>query len=789
MNAFLSDFKYALRRLRRSPGFLTAALLTLALGIGASAVLFSFVDRTFLHPMTYLNPDRVVIVTPKTNQGGMAWQPISGRQFLAISKETKRFLGFAALRDTRVVLRSDVGLEHVSGCLVSPGGLTILGVPFAMGRDFREEDAGQGGTGLAILPFGVWQRRFGGDPKIIGSNLYTDGKILRVTGVLAKGVKLPMLAEGKEILLPLTFTPDEIRNNESASCWVMGSLKPGEGIQAGRTELQGLSPSIAPLGSLKEGWALEARTLRALDLEIQGPFFAVLGSLTFFILLLTCANVAGLNLARIDLKSRESAMRAALGASRGQILRAPFSEVIIISMGAGAVVLLTMFVISKVSSGYLIGVGESPLRLDLKQASFTFFIALLASLGAGLAPAIVGSRANIWSLLQLRSVGGSRMKIRKGMVIFQVALATVLLIGAGLMGRAVWRLKRIDIGFNPAGVLTAQFAEPSYSSNGQFDPHRHYFDAVVERLRGIPGVEATGVAEGMPLYNRADKVRYWVEGNGAEPLQASSQRVSAGYFRAMGIGILRGRSFEDWETGLCVVSDPLAQRCWPGQDPLGKRISIDGPAGPWKVVVGVARAHRHNSVTMEATEQILSSFRENGSAYYAILLRTSGNPAALALSVRSAMEGLAVLDSVEPLQAVVERNLSSQKLLGWALSAFGLLAGLLAAIGIHGVASSHVQQRRREFGLRMALGAQRSQIMRHVIRQALQQVGIGIGFGWVASLALGRMLQSLLTGLNLWDLPSLFAASLTLCILALAASLEPAIKATLVDPSITLHAE
>lgn len=748
-------------------------------------MLLSALDQTLVKPLAFRDAKRLVVVTPRSPQSAHPWQPMAARQFYAIRQSTRSFEGLAALRDDQVVIRSESSRESVQGCLVTPGGLRTLGLPFAMGRDFQPGEAG------VVLPHAVWQRRFGSDPSILGRSLELDGRSVPVLGILAKGVQLPMLAERAEILHPLEFTPGELQSGDIPSCWVMGRLRADATIAAARIELRALGWALAPAGSEREDWTLDATGLRAFHLAQSGSELAALGAMSLFLLLLTCANVAGLGLARMDRRARESALRAALGGARGHLMGGPLAEALLLALAAALVVLCVSSAAAHILNSLmgLTGAGN-----DLRLAAATLAVALPVALGTGLAPALLASRGDLRELLNQGGGNGCRMRWRKAMVAFQVALATALLTGSGLMVRALWRFQRLDIGIQTRGVLTAQFHAPTCpptpgDSEGSY---RQFFDDVTVRLRALPGVQIAGIADGMPLYNRGDAMRFWTEGQGAGAFQASQQSVSSDYCSAMGIHILRGRPFQDWEHGLCVITEKLARERWPGQDPIGKRLSMVGPVGPWLTVVGVAQDHRHNDITREPVGLVMTSFREAGCGCYAVLLRTRGNPSALAPLLRRAMAELSpetVLDRVEPLQAVANRNLEAQRLFGRILGAFGLLAGLLAALGIHGVAVSQVQQSRREYGLRMALGARPAQVLAHVFHQTLHQAGLGMGLGLLAALALSLTLRAALLGLDPWDLPSLLGAAILICLLALAASLVPALRALRVEPSQALRQE
>lgn len=786
MRSFLFDLHHAFRSLRRAPGFVASSVLTLALGLGVAAVFLASAKASLLEPMAFRDAGRLVLVTPRSVKDASPWQALSAGAFTTLARTSRACEGLAAFRDSQTVLRGDGGAESFRGCLVSPGGLRALGLPFACGRDFQPGEDG------VVLPYRVWQRRFGGDASVLGRSLFLDGRWVSVLGVLGKGVELPMVAGGAECFLPMLFSPGELQSRDMPSCWVLGRLAPGRTVEALRVELQGVVPLVAPAGSEREGWTLRASGLRAFYLAQSGPALAVLGILSLFLLLLTCASVAGLSLARLDWRARESALRAALGGTRGQLMGGPLAEVLILALAAAVVVVLAFRTVGNLLAGWM-GLSLEP-GGDPSMLVGTFGVALLVATITGLAPALMGSRVDLRELLNQGAGGSSRMRWRKGMVLFQVALATVLLAGAGLMGRALWRIRHLDVGIRTQGVLTAQFEAPvrKLTPGHPEGPYRQFFDDVAARLRAIPGVRTAGIACGMPLYGRADRQRFWTEGGDAAPFQASQQPVSSDYFQAMGIRILRGRVFQDWETGLCVVTESLARECWPGQDPLGRRLSLQGKGGPWMTVAAVAQDHRHNDIGREPVGLILTSFRQEGSSYYAVLLRTDGDPMALAPALRQAMGALSpetVLNRVEPLQAQADRNLENQRLLGRLLGTFGLLAGLLAGLGIHGVASSLARQNRRDIALRVILGAAPRRVMAQVLLRSLRQAGLGMGIGMAVALLLGLALRAILLGLDPWDLPSLLGAALGISLLAVLASLLPALRVLRMDPSQALRTE
>lgn len=775
----MSDLRLAFRRLVRTPVFTLTALLVLALGIAANVYLVSLVRRALDQTPSYREPERVVFIQPGSRREQRAWGPLSPRQLQELQGQSRSLDAWVGVRDAMGQLKGEGTSEPVDvGCLTSRG-LGSLGVPFALGTDAASPED-------AVLSHGTWVRRFGQDPSVLGRSLWLDGRARRIVGVLREGVNLPFMLARSEVFIPLTFGPGELASRDQAGCWVLARLAPGQSLAAARQELTLLTKAVASPSQLGEGWTLDAQTMTGFAQQRTREGFTAMAILVVFLLLLISANVAGMHLARLGERAQESALRSALGADRASLLRALGLEALLLSLGGAVLGTAGLRLLLLLQSG-----GKEDLPLDGLMFLVVVLLALVAALVTGLLPAWLGSRADLRTLLSQGAsgtLGGGRMRWRKALVVTQVALTTLLLTGAGLAGQALRRMQSMDVGLKPAGVVGLQCTAPQRLDRSG----RATYSADLEHfVAAQPGVRSVALASGMPLYQRSDTARFWVEDGSLSTTQASFQHVSAGYFRTLDIALRLGRTFEGSGAGECLVSERMAQALWPGQSPLGRRLK-GGASAPWLTVVGVVADHRHNGFDQAPVDQVFTSYLAGGYDFTAVLVRVDGDVASAGQSLAKALKAYRTdltVDRVESLQAVAEVILRGPRAFQRMLALGGLLAALLSGLGLHATARSLAVQRSREYGLRMALGASRTTLVGSALVESFRQSGLGFAVGQGAALVLALGLASQLQGVRFADLGTLSAVTLAVGLMTLLAALLPALRAARVQPAVALRSD
>ena len=592
----MRPFILAFHRLRRTPGFTLSALLVLALGIGVNVLLVSSFRGSLDQSPSFRDPARVLMIRTGTRQQRPDWRQLAAIQVNELRAQTRTLDAWVGVRDSLAMLQLDGQGERIPVGLVTLGGLSSLGVPFELGRDLTDPEG-------VLLSHGAWVRRFGQDPGVLGRSLWVDGKARRVAGVLAQGVRLPWMLERSEAFLPLTFSPEEASNRDSGACWVFAHLCPGQSLQAAQRELAQLAPVVASSAQREEAWTLTAETISAMALKDSLSEILVLGLAGGFLLLLVCANVAGLFLARLETRARESALRSALGASRASLLWDQGRECLL--LGAGAVGLGTALVLL---GSRLLGGALGPIHLDAGLALTAVLLGLATTLGTSLAPVWLGSRVDLRTLLSQGGAGnlGSGLGWRKGLVVAQLALTSLLLTGTGLAGQLLRHMQNTDPGLNVNQVIAVDYQLPSRLA-GEGGSAVNL--ALLRQLEAQPGVQAAALASAMPLYHRGDTARIWAERAAESSVNASCEQVSSAYFQTLGIALRQGRALDDRREDECVVSESLARRLWPTAGPagpLGQRLSVQGSHGRWLTLVGVVADHRHNGLDCVPVDQIFT---------------------------------------------------------------------------------------------------------------------------------------------------------------------------------------
>jgi predicted permease len=801
------DMRYGMRMLLRNPAFTAIAVLALALGIGANSAIFSVVNTLLLRPLPYKNPGQLVVIWENATHLGFPKNTPSPANFLDWQKQATLFEGMGAFAERSFNLTGVGEPERLDGRRVSANLFDLLGVKPILGRNFVPEDD-KPGTKVALLNETLWKRRFGGDPGVIGRSLSLNGEPYTVVGVLPSSVRLPAFGNWRDqVWVPLAFPAEEAAARGNHFLEIIGRMKPGVTVPRARAEMETIAARLAQ--QYPEYNTRIGAVVNPLHEEIVGnmkPALLILLGAVAFVLLIACANVANLLLARAAARHKEIALRLALGADRARLTKQLLVESVMLSM-LGAMVglalayaglrLLTQFIPADVAQAEMI-------TIDGKVLLFTLAVALITGLIFGLAPASQAAHFNLNDTLKeggRDSGAGPRGKrLRSALVIAEVAVSFILLIGAGLLINSFMHLRNLDPGFRADHLLAlnVDLSETKYPDN----PRRvAFFDEVVRRVQALPGVRSVAVAGNLPFTYNGDSMPIGVEGVPDPPPDQHPdviyRAVGPGYFSTMGIPLVHGRDFNDQdslEANLAVVvSEKTAKYYWPNADPIGKRLKNGSTTqeGPWRTVVGVVKDVRQNDFIAEPKMQMYFTYRQLRSLMpNALIVRTAIDPLSLATPVRTAIwavdkdQSVANIDSMEHIVAgAVARQRFSMLL----LAIFAGVALVLAAVGIYGVMSYSVAQQTREIGIRMALGAQRSDVLKMTVKQGLRLVGFGLAIGLVAAFILTRVMASLLFGISATDPLTFLIISLVLLAVAMLASYIPSVRAMKVDPMVALR--
>jgi putative ABC transport system permease protein len=800
--ALRQNLRYAVRQLIRSPGFTAIAVLTLGLGIGANTAIFSVVNAVLLRPLPYPEPSRLVSVAEQRPSG--ATNVVSYPNFLDWRKDGA--LESVALgRTLSFNVGGAEGPERIAGALVSADYFKVLGLAPAAGRYFLGGEDTPGKDGVAVIGHGLWQRRFGGDPGVVGRTLTVDGQPLTIIGVAPAGFRYP---EETELWTPVSRDEPALLEERGLHAYeVIGRLHPDQTLESAAARLHALAARLAvEYPASNRGWGVGLTPLHESLVRGLRPTLLLLMGAVGFVLLIASANVAGMMLARGASRRRELAIRAALGAGRWQLVRQLLTETALLTFLGGVLgVAFAMWGVDALLSLAPEGLHPTDAAvMDGTVLAFTFGVAAVTSLVFGLLPAVQTARRGGEASLQEsgRTTGGvDRQRTRRVLVAGEIALALLLLVGAGLMVQSFRRLLAVNPGFRTANVVSARLSLP----RGRRDSMEivGFYRELVNRARALPGVTAATAVAYLPLSREGARYSFSVEGQPfPDPTQRPSSSfnvVTPGYFSTLDIPLLQGRdltSRDDWGAPtVVVVNRTLARRFWPGENPVGKRLTLDDePDEPsdWMTVVGVVGDVRHLSLVDEIMPQIYAPEAQVGLEEMALLVRTPLDPSAVAPAIREVVASLdpeVPVADIHRLTQIRDASISTDRFRTLLLGAFGALALGLAIIGVYGVISYGVLQRTREIGIRVALGAQRAEILRLVVGEGIVTVAGGIVAGLVAGAALSRVLVTLLYQVTPWD-PATFASiAVVIAGVALGACVLPARRALRVDPATTLRSE
>ena len=799
----LRDFRYAVRLLWKHPGFTVVAVATLALGIGANTAIFSVVNTVLLSPLPYEEADRIVVVWESQVIANLNQQPVALPNFENWKEQNHVFEQLAALRSTTFNLTNDGETERVTGARVSTSFCSLLRLKPILGRDFLDEDGKQGAASVALISYGLWRGRYGADPKLIGKAIQVDGNPYTVVGVLPPELSYP--TPDTVLFVPLIPQPQEmVRANHFVQ--VLGRLRPGVTLAEASAEMETIATRLErEYPATNTGYRVQLVPLYEQLVRKIRPALLVLLGVVGCVLLIACANVANLLLARASGRSMELAIRAALGASRWQLVRQLLTESILLSLCGG---LLGFFlalwgvpILMRLSSDSIPRVEE--IGVSYHVLGFTVLISLVTGILFGILPAWHSSSKKMTDVLREGRRGSTGGQLQRGvlnlLVILEVALALVLLVGAGLMIRSFISIRQVPLGYDPKGILTAGIGL-SPIKYPELQQQAVFYQDLLARLKTVPGVVSVAAISKRPVTGFATS-GFTIQGRPVAQGHAPSadyRVISPQYFQTMGIPLLSGRDFtlrDDKEMpDAVVINKVMAERFWPGDDPLGKRIQLAAETTRWREVVGVVGNEKLSGLDTETGPAIYVPLPQNtfpnAIRSVVLIVRSSGEPMNLASAIQKevrAMDQEQALFQVRPLEELIDSSLSQRRFNSLLMVIFALLAGLLAAVGIYGVIAYSVTQRTHEIGVRLALGAQPFDVLKMILVQGIKLTLIGIVAGVLASLALTRVLSTLLYGVRATDPLTFLLIPLLLMAVALLASYLPARRATRVDPCVALR--
>jgi len=797
------DLIYAIRTLLKRPGFLLVALSTLALGIGATTAMFTVVNAVLLQPLRYPEPDRIVILESINPRQGITQSTSSVPDIVDWQQQSQSFERISGFFSGGVFIATGDETERVRSSGVSPEFFPLFRIQPLSGRAIQADDVQQGRDPIAVISYALWQRRFGGAADIVNRQVVLNGKTATIIGVMPAGFNYP---GDTELWVPFGLNAaNEVRENRFVNA--VARLRPGVSIAQAQAELDTINQRLEQNYAISNtGWSARLTELRErLVGELRTSLFMLFGAVAF-VLLIACANVANLLLARSAYRQKEIAVRTALGASRLRIMRQLLTESVLLSIVSGVIGLVLSVWLIK----FLIALSppNSPrfdeISINWQVFAFVFGLTIFAGLLFGLVPALQTSRANLNETLKESgrsgAPGGTRNRIGSLLIVSEVSLSFVLLASSGLLIKSFMHLREINPGFQPDNVLAVRLTLPP-GKYKQGEPRAQIYQQLVAQVKTVPGVQSAGAILSLPLGGDTFNVGRGVllEGKPAraeEQTNASHLVITPDYFTTLQIPVKQGRAFTDFDNAqspkVVIVNETMARQLWPGQSPIGKRFSIWLDEKFSREVVGVV-GDTKGSLDEPAGSQMYVPYAQDANwGSLSLVVRTNGEPTAVAGAMREAIKSIdrgVVTYNLRTMNDVVSTSAAPRRAPMLLLSSFAGVAMLLAMIGIYGITSYYVTQRTREIGVRMALGAQISDVLKLVLRRAMLLALIGVGVGIAGAIAVTRYLETLLFGVKPVDAITFAAVALGMVIVALVASLIPARRATKVDPLTALRYE
>jgi putative ABC transport system permease protein len=807
MYKLFQDLHYAFRSQRKKPGFTAIAVLTLALGIGASTAIFTVVDSALLRGLPYKSPDKLYHLWENTPRKEYSKREFSYPDYQDYQKNTV-FEGLAAYSGGANILSGFGEPERVLSPVVSANFFSVLGVEPIIGRTFQDGEDNQNGPKVTVLTYGLWQRRFGGDPNIVGKNLTISGDSYTVIGVLPASFQFALRTP--DLFLPYQPTQNQLGRRYMHGTNLIGRLKTGVTEQQAQAELSTIAARIEQ--EYKDSHTGTRVQLVPLQEEVIGqvrPILFVLLAAVGFVLLIACANVASLLLTRALARQKEVAIRSALGATRWRVVRQLLTESIMLSLVGGSAGLVVAYLgvpalVSVLPQSQLNAMPFlKSLRIDSSILIFSFALSFVTGLLFGLAPALQSSRLDLNEALKeggRNASAGSGQRLRSALVVSEIALAVVLLVGAGLMLRSLSNLLQVNVGFKTENLLTMTVVAPAAKytdTNKQVNLN----DQFTEQVRAIPGVVSAGTVDILPL-NAGNTARFVIDGDPIPPpgqeTEANVRTVNDTYFQTLGVPLLAGRMFDQQDTAnkpsTVIIGKTIADKLFAGRDPIGRKINYPSFAGPGSVIVGVVGDVKITGLDEAIRPVLYFPFRQGPSTFGTLVVRTSADPNAVIGSVRTEIRNLepdVAIFNVRSMERMISDTPASfmRRFPALLISIFAGVALLLASIGIYGVVSYSVSQQTHYIGVRMALGATSGNIVKMVLKQGLLLAVVGVGLGVITALGLMRLLSALLFNVTTYDVGTFSIVVGSLFAVALLACYLPARRATKVDPLIALRYE
>jgi putative ABC transport system permease protein len=814
----LSEIKVALRGLAKSPGFTAIAIITIALAIGANTAVLSLVNALLIRPLPYKDPQQLVLIWEQFANQGLERIPVSAPEYQDYEKELQSYDRIAAFDYVDLNLTGGEMPERVQGSVVAPNLFPLLGIQPIKGRTFAANESEQGRDDVVVISARLWERRFNSEPSVLNSKIMLDGRSYTVVGIMPANFDFPIplfglqgnqFAGRVDIWKPLSFTDEELKQRGGRSYGIIGRLKNGVSAKQAQAELNTIIANWIP--RFKENYAVEtgfgARVYGMQDQVVGGmrPALLILLGAVALVLLIACANLTTMLLARGGSREREMAIRVALGASPTRLLRFLLVESVLLSIiGGAAGIVLAIWGLDILAA---VGAKTVPrlreVNLDATVLTLTFLVSVATGVLFGIAPALASAKPELTEALKEggrgAGVGARRNQLRNALVISEIALALVLLIGAGLLMKSFVHLQNVNPGFNPKNVLTAELSLPVLKyPRGK--PVIDFYAEVLRRVSALPGVQNAAFTNVLPLSGSNTDSSFHIEGRDEKMTKVYPDEevriITPDYFRVLQTPLLRGRFFTEADSadapGVLIINQAMAKKYWPGEDAIGKRINFDDhdPANiKWFTIVGVVADIHHQGLDVDPKPEYYGAHPQRPYRGMILTVRSSEDSRALIPTLRKEIQALDVdqpLANVRTLEKVASESIAPRRMSVVLLGAFAGIALLLAAVGIYGVISYLVVQRTHEIGVRMALGAQRQDVLRMVVGHALKLVGIGALIGLVLAFLSTRALAALLYSVNAFDLTTFLFVTITLATVAVFASYIPALRATRADPMIAL---